>query len=432
MGALTIQPDRSLTVVTGAGEETAAIEAALAAFAEPVRTTETACTYQLSAVSIWRARRHGLTLAEILRTLERYSSSGIPASVRADLERWSQQIERLTLEADQGHLVLRSATPQAISAVRDHRILGTFVEHQVDATTLALRADTYPELIQTFDAYYYPVLDRVPPGWSLGSPSVAPAPPRGRRTARRAPRHTLVGRRQPATAQDAESPGSSAPAVRAQTGARSGVAVEVLGPLPGYCQALTKAGRACKNRAQPASSFCWVHAESPLGWAAREARLRQAYEAGQVLELMLEAGLVTVLQLALVRVGILLGLGLGSWLLYTLLMRVGGEWLHFPPPSWVVAGVAMLLTCGLAGRLVGRLGLLRSVVLVLVLLTSVLLDCFSKDGLLLNLCFVFLPLGLPVAIVYWSGLSFWWGGLLVPLGLVLGTLVHHLVEEPFC
>jgi hypothetical protein len=286
MGALTIQPDRSLTVVKGAGEETAAIEAALAAFAEPVRTTETPRTYQLTAASIWRARRHGLTLAEILRTLERYSSSGIPASVRADLERWSQQIERLTLEADQGHLVLRSATPQAISAVRDHRILGTFVHHQVDATTLAVRADTYPELIQTFDAYYHPVLDRVAPEGSLGSSPVAPAPPRGRRAARHAP----LGRRQPAAPQDVESPGYSAPAMRPHPGAGPGATVAVLRPRPRHCQAVTKAGRACKNRAQPASSFCWVHAEPPSGWAARDARLRQGYDAGQLLELMMEAG----------------------------------------------------------------------------------------------------------------------------------------------
>jgi hypothetical protein len=431
MGALTIQPDRSLTVAKSAGEETAAIEAALAAFAEPVRRTETQRTYQLTAASIWRARRHGLPLAEILRILERYSPSGIPASVRADIERWSQQIERLTLEADQGHLVLRSATPQVISAVRDHRILGTFVDRQVDTTTVALRADTYPELIQTFDAYYHLVLDRVPPGYSPGSSPVDPTSPRGRRAARRAPRHAPLGRRQPAVLQDAESPGDSAPAVRPHTGARPGSTIEVLRPLPRQCQAVTKAGRACKNRAQPASSFCWVHAEPPPGWASRDARLRQAYDAGQLLELMLEAGLVTVPQLALVRVGTLLGLGLGSWLLYALLMRVGGAWLHLSPASWAVAGLAVLLTCGLAGRLVGRLGLLSSMSIVLLLLTSLLIDCCYKDGLLLNLCFFLLPLGLPVAIVYWYGLSSWWGGLFVPLGLVLGTLVHHLLEETF-
>jgi hypothetical protein len=115
-------------------EDTTALDATLSAFAEPASTTETQSLYQLTAASIWRARRQGRSLADILQTLETHSQTEIPANVRADIERWSRQIDRLTLEADQGRLLLRSDNPLVITAVRSHRTLGAFVTDQIDAT----------------------------------------------------------------------------------------------------------------------------------------------------------------------------------------------------------------------------------------------------------------------------------------------------------
>ena len=142
-GSLTVQPDGSLAVNKQPGEDTAALDATLSTFAEPASATETQSLYQLTAASIWRARRRGLSLADILQTLETHSQTEIPANVRADIERWSKQIDRLTLEADQGRLLLRSDNPLVITAVRSHRTLGAFVADQIDATTLELRADSW-------------------------------------------------------------------------------------------------------------------------------------------------------------------------------------------------------------------------------------------------------------------------------------------------
>jgi hypothetical protein len=134
-GCLTVQPDGSLAVNKHPGEDTSALDATLSTFAEPASTTETQSLYQLTAASTWRARRQGLSLADILQTLETHSQIEIPANVRADIERWSKQIDRLTLEADQGRLFLRSDNPLVITAVRSHRTLGAFVADQIDATT---------------------------------------------------------------------------------------------------------------------------------------------------------------------------------------------------------------------------------------------------------------------------------------------------------
>src|SRR5215831_20300918 len=135
-GALIVQHDGTLTVVPRPDADTAAFEATLARFTELVCPTAGQRVYRLTAASLWRARRAGLTLEEMLQTLETASPTALPPQVRADLERWSRQIDRLTLEADQGRLVLRSTYPLILTAVQRHRTLWTLITHQLDATTV--------------------------------------------------------------------------------------------------------------------------------------------------------------------------------------------------------------------------------------------------------------------------------------------------------
>src|SRR5262245_50433199 len=174
-GALTVQDDGTLTVVPRPDEDTAAFEATLARFTDLIGSTAGQRVYRLTAASLWRARRAGLTLEEMLQTLETASTTALPPQVRADLERWSRQIDRLTVEADQGRLVLRSTHPLVLTAVQRHRTLGTFITHQLDVTSVVLRPDAYPALIRTFDACGYPILDRVPAGWQPEAIPVLPA-----------------------------------------------------------------------------------------------------------------------------------------------------------------------------------------------------------------------------------------------------------------
>jgi hypothetical protein len=400
-GALIVQHDGTLTIQQPSNEDTVALEAALAGFADVVYPTTTPRVYRLTAVSIWRARRAGLALEEILQTLATSSAMELPSTVRADITRWSRQIDRLTLEADQGRLVLRSTHPLALTAVQRHRTLGTFITHQGDATTLALRPDAYPELIQTFDACGYPVLDRVPAGWQ---PEAAPALPTAR------PARPVV---QP---------------LPVQTGRRRAARVEGLRRLPRQCQATTQAGRRCKNRVQPGSRFCWVHAPwSPQG-RSQVPYTPQAHLAHQSLEGKLARGLVTLPQLAVYRVTVLMGLGLCTWLLALLLRRLGESTLSLSLPPWVVAGLALVGTCGLVGRLGARLGLIASLQMVLLLVTSVVLDCLHKEGLILHLCFVVIPVVLPAVILAHWGLSFGWVFVGFPVGTVLGLLFYTFLD----
>lgn len=400
-GALTVQDDGTLTVVPRPDEDTAAFEATLARFSELVCPTAGLRVYRLTAGSVWRARRAGLTLEEVLQTLETSSTTALPPQVRSDLERWSRQIDRLTVEADQGRLLLRSTHPLVLTAVQRHHTLGTFILHQLDATTVVLRPDTYPELVETFDACGYPVLDRVPAGWQLEAAPVLlaanpvrpvvqplPAPPGRRRAAR----------------------------------------VEGLRRLPRQCQATTQAGRRCKNRVQPGSQLCRVHAPWSPQARHRSPYTPQARLAHQGLAGKLAPGLVPLPQLAVYRVTVLMGIGLLTWLLSLLLMRLSGSTLSLTLPPWVVAGLALVGTCGLVGRLGARLGLVASLQMVLLLVTSVVLDCLHKEGLILHLCFVVIPVGLPAVILAHWGLSFGWVFVGFPVGIVLGLLFYTFLE----
>jgi hypothetical protein len=424
-GSLIVQPDGSLAVHKHPGEDTAALDATLSTFAEPASATETQSLYQLTATSIWRARRQGLSLTDILRTLETHSQIEIPANVRADIERWSKQIDRLTLVADQGRLFLRSDNPLVITAVRSHRTLGAFVADEIDATTLELRSHTYPEFIQLFDACQYPVLDRVQEGWNTLAPPSATSRRRGRRSAQTSTRRTRAGRRHGGLHRETVPHKGGELVTRPQAGAQPISLADLLRSHRSHrCQATTRAGRQCKNRAQPSSSFCRVHADWAPGSAPLDTLTHQADLASYVLDLMLQAGLITLAQLAMVRTGILLGTGLGTWLLYALIMGVGVGRFHLPLASWYTAGIAFLLTCWILGRSLGRIGLWMSLRLLLFLVWSLLVDFFHKEGLILNTCFFLMPVVLPIALLLGFELSLWWRFLLFPSGFAIGKLLY--------
>jgi hypothetical protein len=144
---------------------------------------------------------------------------------------------------------------------------------------------------------------------------------------------------------------------------------------------------------------------------------------------MLQAGLVTLAQLAMVRTGILLATGLCTWLLYALLMGIGVGWFHLPLAFWYTAGIAFLLTCWSLGKSLGGIGLWMSLRLLLFLVSSLLVDFFHREGLFLNTCFFLLPVVLPIALLYGYELSPWWGFLLFPSGFVIGKRLYTLVED---
>jgi hypothetical protein len=303
-----------------------------------------------------------------------------------------------TLEIDADRLVLGSANPQVITAVMRHRTLGAFVEHQIDATTVVLKTEAYPELVTAFDACDFPILDRVPPA-RLSHTSARAS---GRR-------HPLSNHQPPV---DSVLPPDFIEMVRPH--------------LPHACQATTRAGRPCKNRARPHAAFCRVHAH----WAPdlSGSRPKGGRRSGHLVSLLLKAGVISHAQVALNRVSVLAAVGLGSWLLYTLFAALVGAWLTGRLSAGLTAGVAWLLTCWLLGRMVLHLPLRVSLHVVLDLLGAVVKDFGHPEGIKANLCFFVIPVVIPVAIVWYMDLGVGWGLLLFCLGLVIGQKCDEVIK----
>jgi hypothetical protein len=80
------------------------------------------------------------------------------------------------------------------------------------------------------------------------------------------------------------------------------------------------------------------------------------------------------------------------------------------------------------GRLGARLGLVASLHMVLLLVTSVVLDYLHKEGLILHLCFVVIPVVLPAVVLAHWALSFGWVFVCFPVGLVLGLLFYTFLD----
>lgn len=401
-GTLTIQPDGTLTIVQDVAADAAAVEAAVATFAERVGATDTRASYRLTAASVWQARRAGQTLADILHTLETHSVAALPAKVRTEITRWSQQIDRLTLEVEQGRLLVRSPSPLAITAVRQHRWLKSLVARPINATTIELHGHAYPALMQTFDACRYPLMDRVPPGWQPGA-GVASPPVRSIRP-------TVL----PASTALSQEPHWEH-------------AIGLLLRLPRQCQAMTRTGRQCKNRVQPASHYCRVHAK----WAPRvvplAADITEEQLATVMLDGMLEADMLTLCQMAVARVTVLMGLGCATWLVLVLL-RLLGVSAYLGLPAWVLAGLVGLGLWGLAGRLLAGLRPRASLYVLGMIALGVVLDVLQKEGLILTLCFVVIPVVGPAVLLSYAGLPLAWVFVCFPIGLLAGRLFYALLE----
>jgi hypothetical protein len=133
-------------------------------------------------------------------------------------------------------------------------------------------------------------------------------------------------------------------------------------------------------------------------------------------------------QVARSRISVLMGVGLGAWGLHHLLTAGLLHGLGWSPSPWIVSGVAWVLSCGVLGRLVAGMGGVQSLGFVGLNLLSMGLDCLHKDGLILHLCFVGLPVLLPLWGLSQAGLSWAWVFVCFPVGLWVGQWVYTFLD----
>jgi hypothetical protein len=399
-GAIEVRDDGTLRLMPRRTQNPQGLADAVSRFAERLPSSDAAPHDRLSAASVWRGRRLGLSLEKMVETLERHSGQALPPKLREDLTRWSGQIDRLRLEVEGDRLILSSPNPLVITAVTSHRTLGPLVVEPLDPMRVELQAGGYPDLIATFDACDYPVLDRVPTDW--------------------VPPGTASDRERSRARSQLPSPWVQAP--RATTGA-----FERRAATSFQCQAITTRGRQCKNRVHPPTRYCRVHADqdaSPLMASGILSRLSwHAY-----LKALDEEQALSLEQIARSRVIMLMVTSLVTWLVFHLFsagLRYG--WGGSLPP-WIVGGVAVVLSCGMLGRVVADMGVLSSLGYVGLLLGSIGFDCLHKEGLIVNLCYVVIPVLLPLWGLSQVGWSWAWVFACFPVSLMVGELLYTFLD----
>ena len=191
---------------------------------------------------------------------------------------------------------------------------------------------------------------------------------------------------------------------------------------------MTQAGRQCRNRVLPGSEFCQVHGRPRLidPYISKHAL-------GMLADAMIQSGMVTLKQLALMRLGMLAISGLATWIFYSLFVWIGKSWLEMDLAAWYALPLAFAAALAALGKLPLVFGVPFGAYACLMLFNSCLLDVlgdfFNKEGLILNICFVLFPLILPGYVLYAFSLSSWWGLLVFPAGLIAGLIFYAILDS---
>ncbi len=141
---------------------------ALARFAELEKSPEHFHTYRISPLSLWNAAAAGLTAADILAALDRFTKYPVPANIEFEVQDFVARYGRLKLERRDGQLVLVSQDAPLLAEVLRHKVVSPFLTGQLDPFTLAVLPDRRGHVKQALIKIGYPVEDLA--GYVEGTP----------------------------------------------------------------------------------------------------------------------------------------------------------------------------------------------------------------------------------------------------------------------
>ncbi len=157
--ALIIQSDRTVLLDVHAPNAEAA-QAAIAPFAELVKSPEHIHTYRLSPLSIWNARAAGMPVAAMVAALQDHAKYPMPESVAQELEALGQRYGLTTLKAGTGgDLLLQVADQPLAELLQRHEQVGPLLGERLSPTTFAIALGDRGILKQALLTAGYPAED---------------------------------------------------------------------------------------------------------------------------------------------------------------------------------------------------------------------------------------------------------------------------------
>ena len=165
--ALIVQSDCSVLLEVHAPRADEA-RAALAPFAELVKSPEHVHTYRLTALSIWNARAAGLAAEQMVEALREHARYVVPPNVEQEILELAARYGRVVIARDGDALRCRCLDQVTAERLARDREAGQYLTDRIDATTFRVDAAVRGVLKQALVGAGYPAEDLA--GYVAGEP----------------------------------------------------------------------------------------------------------------------------------------------------------------------------------------------------------------------------------------------------------------------
>ncbi|MCA8915936.1 MAG: DEAD/DEAH box helicase [Planctomycetes bacterium] len=140
----------------------------MAVFSELVKSPEHIHTYRITPLSLWNAAASGVTAAQVLDALEKYSRYDVPELVRTEVVEYISRYGRLVLDLHDGRYVLRSDDNVLLQMLSKQKGVAQYFEGFLDDNTAFIGQSARGYLKQALVKVGFPVEDLA--GYTPGTP----------------------------------------------------------------------------------------------------------------------------------------------------------------------------------------------------------------------------------------------------------------------
>ena len=155
---LIVQSDHTLLLET-MGPHFGPARDALLRFAELLKSPDYVHTWRITPLSLWNAASSGLTVEDVLATLDRYAKYDIPANIPTSVRDTMRRYGRLKLYADRRGLRLEAADPTLLTEISHLKPVIPFLGSRLSDTKVLVSTAHRGELKQALTHAGYPVED---------------------------------------------------------------------------------------------------------------------------------------------------------------------------------------------------------------------------------------------------------------------------------
>ena len=132
---------------------------AISRFAELEKCPEHIHTYRISPISLWNAASSGVTVKEILDTMERFGRYEIPQNIRVEVKDTVSRYGKFKLHKENGELVLTSTDPILLKEILSHKPTRPYLGETCGKDSIIVKAIGRGIVKQNLIHLGYPVED---------------------------------------------------------------------------------------------------------------------------------------------------------------------------------------------------------------------------------------------------------------------------------